>query len=135
MSDFHEVVPFGLAQHDAVATDRVSHAERRKRTRTTVHWPILFFRKHLAEGIESTTLNLSSGGFYCLSRTLFAVGESLFCTLRVRSHDPGGKERIWNLQCQVRVKRAEPASLEGLFGVACEIEDYQFTASRQAPQS
>lgn len=135
MSDFQEVVPSGFAPNGAVATDRAYHAERRKRMRTTVHWPILFFREHLAEGIESTTLNLSSSGFYCLSRTLFAVGESLFCTLRVRSHDPGGKERIWNLQCQVRVKRAEPASLDGLFGVACEIEDYQFTASHGALQS
>jgi hypothetical protein len=108
------------------------HAERRKRVRTTVHWPLLIFRSDAAEGIESTTLNLSSTGFFCLSRMSFDPGESLFCTLRVPSHDPEGRERLWILECRVRVRRAEPAAGDGLFGVACELEDYRLLASQQA---
>lgn len=132
MSNFQEAVSSDLVPHDAVAADHRYHQEKRKRVRTTVHWPVLFFRNHSADGIESTTLNLSSTGFYCLSGMLFAAGESLFCTLRVPSYDPAGNERIWILECRVRVKRAEPVALEGVFGVACEIEDYRFTASHHS---
>ena len=135
MSNFQELVPPEFAPNDAINAARGYHPDRRKRVRTTVHWPILFFRNPVSEGIESTTLNLSSNGFYCLSHTLFAVGESLFCTLRVPSHDPEGKERIWVLECRARVKRAEPAALEGLFGIACEFEDYRFLASQETLHS
>ena len=94
-----------------------------------VHWPVLFFRNHAADGIESTTLNLSSTGFFCFSQTPFVAGESLFCTLRIPAHDPEGKERLWILECRARVKRAEPVAPEGLFGVACEFEDYRLLSS------
>jgi hypothetical protein len=101
-------------------------SERRKRVRTTVHWPVLFFRNEVAEAIESTTQDLSSSGFYCLSRTLFVPGELLFCTLKVPSYEPLGQERARILECRARVMRAEPVSLEGFFGIACQIEDYRF---------
>src|ERR1700690_3609654 len=104
MPNFQEVVSSDLAPNDAIAADHRYQQEKRKRVRTTVHWPVLFFRNHSADGIESTTLNLSSSGFYCLSGALFTAGESLFCTLRVPSHDPAGNERIWILECRVRVK-------------------------------
>lgn len=130
MSNFQEFV---LAPTDGMAADRAYHPERRKRVRTTVHWPILFFRNDASEGIESTTLNLSSTGFFCFSHTRFDTGEALFCTLRVPSHDPEGKERLWILECRVRVRRAEPAAREGLFGVACEFEDYRLLTSHHSP--
>jgi hypothetical protein len=129
MSNFQEFVPTVFTPTDAIASDRAYHLERRKRVRTTVHWPILFFRNRAGEGIESTTQNLSSTGFFCFSQQPFEAGEALFCTLRIPSHDPEGKERIWILECRVRVRRSEPASREGLFGVACEFEDYRLLAS------
>jgi hypothetical protein len=126
MSNFQEFV---LASADTIATEGVYHPERRKRVRTTVHWPILIFRNDAADGIESTTHNLSSTGFFCFSRTRFDTGESVFCTFRVPSHDPEAKERLWILECRAKVRRVEPSVREGLFGLACEFEDYRLLAS------
>jgi len=128
MSNFQEFV---FASPDTIPAQKVYQPERRKRVRTTVHWSILIFGNDSPDGIESTTLNLSSTGFFCLSHRRFEAGESLFCTLRIPSHDPEGKERLWILECRARVKRAEPAAGDGLFGVACEFEDYRLLASHQ----
>ena len=104
--------------------DRVSHpTERRKRTRTTVHWPVLFFREDTSEAVESVTRNLSSVGFYCLSNAAFICGEPLICALKVPTHDPMAGERVLALECRVRVVRCEPA--DGIFGIACQIEDFR----------
>lgn len=128
MSNFQEFV---LPAPEALPPEQVYHPERRKRVRTTVHWPILIFRSDAVEGIESTTLNLSSTGFFCVSRMHFAVGESLFCTLRVPSHDPEDKRRLWILECRARVKRAESSLGDGLYGVGCEFEDYRLLVSHK----
>jgi len=108
--------------------DRGIHDERRKRARTMVHWPVLFFRDTAGEAIESITRNLSSGGFYCLSRVPFACGEPLICALKVPAHDPMGADRILALECRVRVLRCELTGADGFFGIACRIEDYRAIA-------
>ena len=99
--------------------------ERRKRVRTMVHWPVLFFRENAGEAVESVTRDLSSSGFYCLSKAPFVCGEPLICALKVPAHDPLGTERVLALECRVRVVRCEPTSSDGLFGIACCIEDYR----------
>jgi hypothetical protein len=101
-------------------------SERRKRARTRLHWPVLLFRSHAADAIESLTRDLSSEGFYCLAKMPFTVGESLICTLKVPTHDPNGKHLERSLECKVRVMRVEPQAEEGMFGIACWIEDYHF---------
>ena len=102
-------------------------SERRKRTRTRVHWQVLLFRSNAAEAITSTTLNLSSGGFYCITAVPFVPGEALTCELKVPSHDPNGKHLERNLECRVKVVRVQPEAADnGRFGVACRIEDYHF---------
>jgi hypothetical protein len=98
--------------------------ERRKRARTRLHWPVLLFRNHTAEAIESLTRDLSSGGFYCVAKTRFTPGELLICTLKVPTHDPNGKHLERSLECKVRVMRVESQDEEDTFGVACRIEDY-----------
>ena len=104
--------------------DRGPHpTERRKRTRTTVHWPVLFFRDDASEAIESVTRDLSSVGFYCLSNAPFLCGEPLICALKVPAHDPMAGERVLALECRVRVVRCEPT--DGIFGIACQIEDFR----------
>ena|ERR1051326_3639421 len=122
---FQETLP------DAVSSKNGHRSERRQRPRTTVHWPVVFFRNHAGDAIETTTQNLSSSGFYCLSRTPLREGEFLFCTLRVPSHDISFRKSIRVLECRVQVKRAEPALTEGLFGIACQIEDYRFIAPQE----
>ena len=101
------------------------HSERRKRVRTTVHWPIVFFRNGSGDAIESVTQNLSSSGFYCHSQTLIAPGELLLCAIKFPSYDPTGHERPRVLECRVQVKRVEPGETGDSFGLACQIHDYR----------
>ena len=125
MSNFQEFV-FAPTQ---TLSDQVFHQERRKRVRTMLHWPIVIIGINAVEGIESTTHNLSSTGFFCFSNRRLELGEAIFCTFRVPSHDPEGKERLWILECRAHVRRVEPASRDGLFGLACEFEDYRLLSS------
>jgi PilZ domain len=107
------------------------HPERRRRPRTLVHWPVLLFREHGDEVIETTTQNLSSCGFYCLLGSSVSAGESLFCRLHVPLPEAPRRKSFGVLECRVRVTRTEPALAEGLFGVACRIEDYRFIGPRE----
>lgn len=105
--------------------------ERRGRVRSSVHWPVSLFHSHQgAEAVESTTQDLSSAGFYCFSKTPFALGEFLRCALRVPANDSAGKEAQCRLECRVLVVRVEPNAAEGHYGIACRIEDYRIAQCR-----
>ena len=127
MSNFEEFV---LAPSDSMSAQRGCFPDRRKRARTTVHWPLLIFRNARTDGIETTTHNLSSTGFFCFSQTDLDVGESIICTFRIPAHDPEGKDKLWILECRASVKRVEPGLRDGLYGLACEFEDYRLLASK-----
>jgi PilZ domain len=100
-------------------------SERRKRVRTRLHWPLLMFRERPgAENIESVTRDLSSSGFYCLTRVRLAEGEELRCSIKIPTYDPQGKNPERTLECRVRVVRVVPQEATDIFGVACRIEDY-----------
>jgi hypothetical protein len=126
---FQEALP------GAASSKSARRPERRQRARTLVHWAVLFFRNHAGDAIETTTQNLSSSGFYCLSRTPLKTGDFLFCTLGVPSHEASCRKSIGVLECRVRVTRAEPAPLEGFFGIACQIEDYRFIVPQESLNS
>jgi PilZ domain len=113
----------GMDKAGAADADR---QERRKRVRTQVHWTILLFRETTSKAVATITQNLSSSGFYCLSRSPFSLGEQLFCSLEVPTHDPLDKGRTAPLECRARVVRVEPERGNGRFGIACQIEDYHF---------
>ena len=98
--------------------------ERRSRVRLHVHWRVFFFRTEPPEVVECITQNLTSKGFYCLSKVAFPVGENLSCNIRFPAYDPG-KEMDRQLDCKVRVTRVEANVADGLFGIACCLEDYQ----------
>jgi hypothetical protein len=100
--------------------------ERRKRARVRLHWPVRFVRASGNEGVEATTRDLSSDGFYCLSDVAFIPGERLVCVLKVPAHDPHKKERAVWIECGIRVMRVGPTDFDGIFGIACRIEDYCF---------
>jgi len=101
--------------------------------RTKVHWPVLLFRNRAGETVESSTQDLSSVGFYCLSRTSFKCGEQLLCVLKIPAHDPCGKDREQTLECSVRVMRVETAAENELSGIACQIDDYRLARTRWEP--
>jgi hypothetical protein len=86
----------------------------------------MIFRDQADEDVVTTiTQNLSSQGFYCLSKERFAVGERLLCILHIPSSDLGGGG---HLECRVEVVRIEENAADGQYGVACRTEDYRFTA-------
>ena len=101
--------------------------ERRRRTRTPVHWTLCFWSGPLSETIETVTQDLSSDGFYCFSRIPFIPGERLICMLRIPAHRLDRSDRAAELECQVKVVRVDPVREEGYFGIGCKIEDYRLT--------
>jgi hypothetical protein len=115
----------------AVSFKRGALADRRKRARTRLHLPLLLFRdSDRSAAVHSTTRDLSSSGFYCLSRVQFGVGEQLMCCLRMPTHDPDGQGMVRNLECMVRVLRVVPQESGDAFGIACRIEDYHLSPVR-----
>ncbi len=109
-----------------------SEQERRKRPRFPVRCQVRFFRGSSGEITDSITQNISSMGFYCFSPTMFKVGESLTCLLRMPSKDSSDTEAPLTLECLVRVVRAEKANEEGKFGIACQIEDYHVPSVKRS---
>lgn len=96
--------------------------ERRRRPRACVHWPVILFRNSIEfDAVETTTLNFSTAGFYCLSPKLFTVGELLFCVLKIPLDGNGAEAR---LECRVSVIRTQENAGDGMFGIACRILEY-----------
>src|SRR5580698_5034487 len=103
----------------------LSRPERRRRSRSHVHWQVCFFAGNVGRIIETTTENLSSSGFHCFSPVPLIAGDLVTCRLHVPSCQPSNSGRGSSLECKVRVVRVEPASERQSYGVACEIEEYR----------
>jgi len=104
--------------------------DRRKRKRVGLRWPVRLFRRQEMRSVESTTENITSNGFYCVSREPFRLGERLECIIVVPSGSYGYSEAPICLQCRVRVTRVEDQQ-EG-FGLGCWIEDYDLLVNSKA---
>ena len=104
----------------------VDAQERRKRKRVALHWPVRFYREPESPLIESTTENLTSNGFYCVSKEPFQLGEQLKCVIAIPAGALGYAERPVQLQCRVKVMRVENRSSD--FGLGCFIEDFELLA-------
>jgi len=104
--------------------------ERRKRKRVALHWPVRLFRDLAAPFVESTTENLTSNGFYCVSKEPFQLGERLECIIAIPAGSFAYAESPIRLQCRVRVTRIEDQE-EG-FGLGCYIEDYDLLTNARA---
>jgi PilZ domain len=129
--DFPEASP-GYSGADGALKSKSQHpSERRQRRRAPMQWSLRLYRNRAGEAEETTTQNLSSGGFYCMSRMPRTTGEFLFCLLHVPSHEAPLGDRFLILECQVRVTRVEPAAVPGFWGVACSIENYRFISPRE----
>jgi PilZ domain len=104
--------------------------ERRRRARTRVRWQVRFLQGEDVSGFLTTTQNLSSEGFYCLSPVLLRPGDRTLCILEVPTNQSSG---ILLLKCKAQVIRVEPVNPDGFYGVGCHIEDYWFRRSREDP--
>ena len=105
--------------------------DRRKRKRVPVHWPVEFLSEAGTRQIGATTENLSSEGFYCISRKPFKLGERLECEIALPAETVGSSEATVRIQCHVTVKRVE--RLNRGFGLGCCIEDYKLATGSSAP--
>jgi len=102
------------------------YMERRKRLRAPVRWRITILSPGLEDAVESSTLNLSSDGFYCTTDIPFVREQRLSVVLHAPAHRPGDGEATCMLRCKATVVRTE--SKDGQYGVACRIEDYSCDA-------
>jgi hypothetical protein len=101
----------------------VATRERRKRMRIALHWPVYLYRDEGAASVESTTENLTSNGFYCVSKEPFQLGEQLECVIAIPAGAFGYSADPIRLQCRVKVVRVE--NQIDCFGLGCAIEDYE----------
>jgi hypothetical protein len=106
--------------------------ERRRRPRAALNWPILITRGSSPHPMETTTINVSSEGFYCLLPEAVTAGERVECTIRIPAPNPDRSDAALRLQCRAQVLRVENYGVPGIFGVACRIEDY--TVARLTPE-
>jgi hypothetical protein len=110
---------------EIVAEHGISHVvqeERRKRQRMALRWPVRLFRDPAAPSVNSTTEDLTSNGFYCVSKVPFRPGERMECSIAIPAGSFGYAESPIRLQCRVCVTRVDNRG-DG-FGLGCYIEDY-----------
>src|SRR5262245_60001851 len=112
--------------HETPPLDSIkSRPERRRWIRTRLHWQVQFFGLGETATVETTTQNLSSRGFYCISPVPAIPGQLYICTMKVPAHQPDSADRLLSLECQVRILRVDMADTDNSYGLACEIEEYQ----------
>jgi hypothetical protein len=126
--DSLELVAAGSGLINGFGGNSGAALERRKRVRTRLHWPLLLFRDRPgSDAIESVTRDLSSSGFFCVTRVQLIEGEKLVCSIKIPTHDPHGKHLERMLECRVQVLRVVAQESGDAFGIACLIEDYQLS--------
>jgi len=98
--------------------------DRRRRVRSSVHWPLAISSASIGAA-EAVTENLSSDGFLFRCGEPLSAGEMLTCTLSVPAH-PHREEGVSLLECTARVVRVEGPDENGLYGAGCHIQEYRF---------
>ena len=109
-----------------------THNDRRRRQRVVLHWPVRLLRAGRPP-LETTTENLSSEGFYCITKKPFKDGTHLQCEIVVPGESFGLSEPVLRLKCSITVKHME--NIHGAFGLGCHIEDYDQLYLRAAMQA
>lgn len=95
--------------------------DRRRRERVVLHWPVRLFPTEKPV-VETATENISSEGFFCITKKPFKPGERLLCEIVIPLESFGSPEPPILLRCHVTVKRVE--DIHDAFGLGCHIEDY-----------
>jgi hypothetical protein len=123
--------PLALADGSAYGPDLMRiidsgydpNTDRRSRARLRLSWTIYLLRSTGVCPLESRTVNISSGGFYCLTREPFMIGEYIQCTIMIPSFGSERRNGHIGLRCQATVLRVDVLE-EVKFGIACRIDDY-----------
>lgn len=114
------------ADHAQQFSEDLTPPDRRRRYRARLHWPVQFHRRGDSGFLATETQDLSSDGFYCRSKTVFAPGELVDCTLHIPAHRPQGSGETLAVRCKVRIVRVDEPDSQGFRGLGCRIEDYHF---------
>jgi hypothetical protein len=101
--------------------------ERRRRRRFPLRCALEFEKE--GQTFSSSTLNISSQGFYCVVDQALAPGEKLHCRVDVMPGHTSLSLPGMSLNCHVVVIRSEPHG--GGQGVACWIENYSVARRSQ----
>jgi hypothetical protein len=104
--------------------------ERRSRRRLKLPYPVVLYRLGDNAGIQTTTQNINSEGFFCVSEEPFSPNEMLDCKVVIPGQDLGisSKDSLV-LRCRAEVVRVVTDGLRPGYGVACRLKTY--TVSRQ----
>ena len=81
-------------------------ADRRKRQRAVVEWPLRLWRAH-QHVLDSYTVNVSSRGLYCCSPQPFSPGEALVGVLEIPGLGAQFESRKLLLRCELLVMRVD----------------------------
>jgi hypothetical protein len=98
-----------------------------------LHWRVRLFRPGATPAIESTTENLSSEGFYCLSTHAVRLGERLYCDIVIPATSFEYPQPFVILRCAVTVRQIR--QLQNGFGLGCHIDDYACLADALSKQT
>jgi hypothetical protein len=97
-------------------------SERRKRRRFNLRRTVYIGTSNEAGFIRCRTKNLSSSGFYCVSKKSFTPGEYLQCTVMFRGRRNARAGFV--LKSVIQVLRVESIESGESFGLACRIRNY-----------
>lgn len=98
--------------------------EQRRQPRLKLVCPVRLYRESDALELRTSTENISSGGFYCLSPHPFAPGDRLQCDILLPIQNNAGSRRKLVLRCRIEVVHAAANGGTG-FGIGCRLEDYE----------
>ncbi len=107
--------------------------ERRKRLRVKLEWSARLARDPGGPSVESRTVDVSSGGFYCLCDQPFDLGEVLWCRILAPTRNPLSREEYLCLECRVQVVRVDRLDGEARCGIGCHIQEYSVSPLRLDP--
>ncbi len=98
-------------------------ADRRKRQRVIVQWPVRIWRRN-EHVLDACTVNISSGGLYCICPGPLSPGDTLIAILEIPGSSADRERPKLMLRCEILVLRVETLADNSQFGVACRIMNY-----------
>lgn len=102
--------------------------ERRRLQRLQIRCAVSLWKPSDGTFTRTVTENLTSSGFFLLSRESYLPGDKLEATLEVPARSSnGGHTGCLHLQCQVEVLRIDDRQS----GIACRIKEYTVLPNRQ----
>ncbi len=105
-----------------------THWERRGGRRLKLPYSIVLHRLGDTAAIQTTTENINSDGFFCVSEQPFSPYETLECEVVIPAQDLGAAtEESLVLHCQAEVVRVVADGLKPGYGLACRLKDYKIS--------